>query len=252
MRRRPNLRASDGVAMTEFALIVPVFLLIVAGMLGFGRALFYWIDANHLANETARWAVVDRNPFSPTTLQQYARNSGGTVEFTDASVCISFPDGTQAFGHPLKVTIKKPFTFVPIRQRRHDQHRRLGNPSHRARRRHRLRTRRARTSGRAHEQAERQPRRRPRPRRGDDSTLPARHRAHRRRRQLVRPQAPTAEPCRRGGARSWRPVPGELPGMHHEQDPGGHHPSGRAAVRRRSCGHRTRSTQRSPTRRIST
>ena len=51
--------------MTEFALIVPVFLLIVAGMLGFGRALFYWIDANHLANETARWAVVDRNPFTP-------------------------------------------------------------------------------------------------------------------------------------------------------------------------------------------
>ena len=114
MRRRPNLRASDGVAMTEFALIVPVFLLIVAGMLGFGRALFYWIDANHLANETARWAVVDRNPFTPKTLQQYARDSGGTVEFTDASVCISFPDGTQSFGHPLKVTIKKPFTFVPI------------------------------------------------------------------------------------------------------------------------------------------
>jgi Flp pilus assembly protein TadG len=114
VRRRPNLRASDGVAMTEFALIVPVFLLIVAGMLGFGRALFYWIDANHLANETARWAVVDRNPFTPKTLQQYARDSGGTVEFTDASVCISFPDGTQSFGHPLKVTIKKPFTFVPI------------------------------------------------------------------------------------------------------------------------------------------
>ena len=112
--KRFYLRRDDVVAMTEFALIVPVFLLIVSGMLGFGRALFYWIDANHLANETARWAVVDRNPFSPTTLQQYARNSGGTVEFTDASVCISFPDGSQAFGHPLKVTIKKPFTFVPI------------------------------------------------------------------------------------------------------------------------------------------
>ena len=101
-------------AITEFALIVPVFLLIVAGMLGFGRALFYWIDANHLANETARWAVVDRNPFAPKTLQQYARDSGGTVEFTDADVCISFPDGTQAVGHPLKVQVQKPFTFVPI------------------------------------------------------------------------------------------------------------------------------------------
>ena len=112
--KRFDLRRDDGVAMTEFALIVPVFLLVVAGMLGFGRALFYWIDANHLANETARWAVVDRNPYAPTTLQQSARNSGGTVEFTNASVCITFPDGTQAVGHPLKVQVKKPFTFVPI------------------------------------------------------------------------------------------------------------------------------------------
>jgi len=112
--KRFDLRRDDGVAMTEFALIVPVFLLIVAGLLGFGRAFFYWIDANHLANETARWAVVDRNPFAPKTLQEYARDSGGTVEFTNAKVCISFPDGTQAVGHPLQVKIQKPFTFVPI------------------------------------------------------------------------------------------------------------------------------------------
>ena len=60
--RRVNLKREDGVAMTEFALIVPVFLLIVAGLLAFGRVFFYWIEANHMASETARWAVVDRNP----------------------------------------------------------------------------------------------------------------------------------------------------------------------------------------------
>ena len=48
--------------MTEFALVLPVFMLIVAGLLAFGRVLFYWIEANHLANETARWAAVDRRP----------------------------------------------------------------------------------------------------------------------------------------------------------------------------------------------
>ena len=71
--RRMNLRREDGVAMTEFALIVPVFLLIVAGLLAFGRVFFYWIEANHLASETARWAVVDRNPVrTRQTLQQHA------------------------------------------------------------------------------------------------------------------------------------------------------------------------------------
>ena len=111
--RRLKFRREDGVAMTEFALIIPVFLVIVAGLLGFGRVFFYWIDANHLANETARWAVVDRNPFTPKTLQEYARDSGGTVEFTDANVCISLPEG-QVVGKPLEVKIQKPFSFLPI------------------------------------------------------------------------------------------------------------------------------------------
>ena len=58
-------RREDGVAMTEFALILPIFMVIVAGLLGFGRVFFYWIQANHVANETARWAIVDRNPLRP-------------------------------------------------------------------------------------------------------------------------------------------------------------------------------------------
>jgi hypothetical protein len=125
--KRLNLRRDEGVAMTEFALILPVFLVIVAGLLGFGRVFFYWIDANHLANETARWAVVDRNPFFDTatcstppngsanckSLQQYARDSGGTLEFTDSDVCISLPDG-QEVGDPLEVKVEKPFSFVPL------------------------------------------------------------------------------------------------------------------------------------------
>ena len=75
--------------MAEFALVAPVFMLLVVGMLVFGRLFFYWIEANHLANETARWAVVDNNPYDQScelavdktdtpgcqTLQQHARSS---------------------------------------------------------------------------------------------------------------------------------------------------------------------------------
>ncbi len=83
VRRRIDIRRQDGVAMTEFALIIPVFLVVVAGLLGFGRVFFYWIGANHLANETARWVVVDRNPNpaafpNPDALQKYARANGGS------------------------------------------------------------------------------------------------------------------------------------------------------------------------------
>ena len=114
MRRVIKLRREDGVAMTEFALILPVFMFIVLGLLTFGRAFWYWIDANHLANETARWALVDRNPYAPTTLQEHVRDSS-TVEFhNDVKVCIDFPDGSSAVGKRVRVRIEKPFDAVPF------------------------------------------------------------------------------------------------------------------------------------------
>lgn len=103
--------------MAEFALIAPVFLLFIAGLLAFGRIFFYWIDSNHLASETARWAAVDQNPYAPAgatppgtggrTLQQHVLDSG-TLEFNDASVCISFEDGTPTVGEYLTVKVEKP------------------------------------------------------------------------------------------------------------------------------------------------
>ena len=113
MRRVIGLRREDGVAMTEFALILPVFLLLVAGILSFGRVFFYWIQANHLANETARWAAVDRNPYAPTTLKQSAIQSA-TKEFADnAKVYICLPDGA-AVGNRVRVRVETPFSPVPI------------------------------------------------------------------------------------------------------------------------------------------
>ena len=112
--RRIDLRRSDGVAMTEFALILPIFMVIVAGLLGFGRVFFYWIQANHVANETARWAIVDLNPYAPTTLQQAAADSSSSEFNSDTTVCITRQGTTLKIGDPLTVTVAKPFTFVPI------------------------------------------------------------------------------------------------------------------------------------------
>ena len=65
-----------GVALVEFALILPVLALMLFGMLDFGKAFNYWIDETHLANEGARWAVVNKNPASSGTLQAYIRDQG--------------------------------------------------------------------------------------------------------------------------------------------------------------------------------
>jgi hypothetical protein len=117
-RRRPDER---GVALVEFALVLPLLLLLLFGMLDFGRAFNYWIDSTHLANEGARWAVVNHNPGSGS-LQQYIQQqadtgelrSGGSAAVPDPlNVCISFPNG-GAVGQPVHVTASVTYHWLPF------------------------------------------------------------------------------------------------------------------------------------------
>jgi Flp pilus assembly pilin Flp len=113
-----------GAAMVEFALVLPLLLTLVLGMMEFGKAFNYWIDATHLANEGARWAVVNHNP-GTGTLQEYIKGRANTVEFRDggtpsipsgdeAEVCISFPNGTANVGDPVLVTVTARYHWIPF------------------------------------------------------------------------------------------------------------------------------------------
>ena len=123
----PRDRGQEGQALVEFALVAPLFLLLVAGILQFGVALNYWLDLQRIANQGARWAVVNAYPGCPRdgpeepcspTLQQYLASSpvsGGL----DPSVRVCFeemsgsPSGATV-GDPVTVRLTTPFTLVPI------------------------------------------------------------------------------------------------------------------------------------------
>jgi Flp pilus assembly protein TadG len=49
-----------GQSLVEFGLILPIFLLIVFGIIDFGRAVFAYSTLNNAAREAARVAVVDQ------------------------------------------------------------------------------------------------------------------------------------------------------------------------------------------------
>jgi TadE-like protein len=108
-----------GQALVEFALIAPLFLLIVVGIIQFGIGLNYWLDLNRIANQGARWAVVDKYPDCPPpdsgcTLEQHLESqavSGGL----DPDVLICFEESaTGAVGEALTVTARHEFNFLAI------------------------------------------------------------------------------------------------------------------------------------------
>jgi Flp pilus assembly protein TadG len=117
-----RLGSEEGASLVEFALVLPDLALILYAMLDFGKAFNYWIDETHLANEGARWAVVNRNP-GGGSLQQYLvdqattselRNGGTASVANPAEVCISFPNGTSNVGDPVLVTVSATYNWLPI------------------------------------------------------------------------------------------------------------------------------------------
>jgi hypothetical protein len=121
------VRDERGQVLVEFALLAPLLLLIVVGIIQFGVALNYWLDMQRIANQGARWAVVNAYPGCPRngpaapcspTLQEYlasAPMSGGLNP--DVEICFEEMTGSPAgaaVGDPVTVRLTTQFDFVPI------------------------------------------------------------------------------------------------------------------------------------------
>jgi Flp pilus assembly protein TadG len=91
-------RGERGAALIEFALVLPVLLLILFGIVDFAKAFNYWNDSTHLANEGARYAAVGNWPTKGSqSLQGYIQAQADTAELRSG--------GTRAVRNPLKVCI---------------------------------------------------------------------------------------------------------------------------------------------------
>jgi hypothetical protein len=132
-RLRKGISSQDGTAMVELALVLPILLFLALGIVDFGKAINYWNDANQMAADAARFAAVNHNPGNDlstpvTDFRQWVRLQAETGELKDSDagvadgnastraplqVCVSFPDGSQAVGHPVKVEVKADYDLIP-------------------------------------------------------------------------------------------------------------------------------------------
>jgi hypothetical protein len=118
-------RKSHGQAMVEFALVLPLLLLLLFGMIHFGKALNYWNDATHLSAEAARFAMVNRkpDPASAAWLQAQIRaqidspelRNGGTESVASpAKVCVEFPNDNPKVGDWVRVRVIFTYAWLPL------------------------------------------------------------------------------------------------------------------------------------------
>jgi hypothetical protein len=116
LRRAASVsRDESGQSLVEFAVVLPLVLLLLLGIMDFGKAFNYWITENQVAAEGARRAAVN---LSAATLHDYVRSQIKVTELHDnAKICVSFPDGQTTVGHPVKVTVAIKYLWLPVLKR---------------------------------------------------------------------------------------------------------------------------------------
>jgi hypothetical protein len=100
-RRRPPSDKRRGQALVEFALVIPIFLLLLVAIFDLGRAVFAYNTLTNAAREGARLAIVNQDEAS---IVQHAKNASAIVELNVPNVEVDFwqlnPDGTPDTSTP--------------------------------------------------------------------------------------------------------------------------------------------------------
>ena len=119
-RRSPSTPRSRGQALVEFAIVLPIFLLVLFGLIEFGYMLYSQMTVSNAAREAARAAVVDPDACTiPQLADATARGAATGLTSAFISVNVPVPNGascaTAPQGTPVSVTVNYTYhTFFPL------------------------------------------------------------------------------------------------------------------------------------------
>ena len=102
-----------GAAAVEFAVVAPVFFLLVFGMIEYGRMVMVQQIIVNSAREGCRAAVLDGSTTSGVKSTVITAMSSGNITITTSNVTVSpDPPSNAEFGDPVTVTVTVPFNQV--------------------------------------------------------------------------------------------------------------------------------------------
>jgi len=115
-RRRTSVGSERGAELIEFAIVLPVLLLIVMGIVDFGFMFQRYVVLTNAAMEGARVAVLPGYGDADITsrVRAYATDGGvpGTVTVTPGNVTVPGPGGTTWPARQVTVTYDYGFNYL--------------------------------------------------------------------------------------------------------------------------------------------
>jgi Flp pilus assembly protein TadG len=113
--RRSLARDETGQSLVEFGLVVPILCLLILGILDFGKAMNYWHDMTHVANQIARQAAVNSTQLRSTAEECAQLESGelrsGSSHVDPATITIT---STRLLGEPVTVQVSTSYHWLPL------------------------------------------------------------------------------------------------------------------------------------------
>ena len=103
------LKTNKGQALVEFALIIPMLLLLVFGVIEFGRIFGAGLTVNNSAREGARLGAIGATDSAIITR---VTNSAGILDSSLVAVTITPTESSRVRGGDIQVNVSYPVTVV--------------------------------------------------------------------------------------------------------------------------------------------
>ena len=88
-------KEEDGQSLVEFALVLPILLMLLCGIIDFGWLYYNQITLNNAAREGARYAVIHYDPSTQWREESESRMISTMVGVDSATAIVSDPIGQQ-------------------------------------------------------------------------------------------------------------------------------------------------------------
>ncbi|MFC4799980.1 TadE/TadG family type IV pilus assembly protein [Neobacillus sp. GCM10023253] len=102
------MKSEKGQSLVEFALILPLLVLMLFGIIDFARIFHAYLTIDHAGREAARAASIGKDD---TYIKQKAVDNGVSINLKDTNIAIS-PTGAKKSGDNVTITINYPINFL--------------------------------------------------------------------------------------------------------------------------------------------